>query len=100
MDLATLASLVAILLGASGLVTFGLSRRKAVLELGKKDGDIERLRKDLDHLYEKVRTLEARVSAADGDTREIKADIRHILEAIRRIETRIDARAPAARDGS
>lgn len=92
MTWANVGTVVAILVGLSALVTFWTTRRRAVLEEGKKAQEVEQLKRDLDRAHEKIRQIEIKLTSAEGDMRELKTDVKHILAAINRLEQKIDVR--------
>jgi hypothetical protein len=91
-DFALVASLLAGAVSIVGLIGFGFERKRAFMEDGKRNGEIQQLRKDADDAHSKIRSLETAVHCTELDVAGMRQDIQHILLALTRIEDKLDGK--------
>lgn len=88
--IALIGSGLSIMMALIAIVKFFDLRRQTVLDEGRRHEVIEQLRRDLDHAYEKVHSLEGDSKKMDRLMAEMKTDIKHILTAIQEIKEKLE----------
>lgn len=84
------AAVVAVVVGLSTLYSFGVSRRKAAMEEGKKDERFQQMAKDLERAFDKIRTLESANHVSDKSLGEIKIMLANIKESLDKLSEKFD----------
>ena len=91
-DASALFGIVGFLVGISTLITFVSNRRKSAVEEGKRLACMEEIRRDLDHAYEKIHSLEKNEKETDKVLTEMRTDIKHILRALENVQSSLERR--------
>lgn len=80
------------IIGLIAIYGFYNQRRAYAMEQGKKQADITQLRRDLDHAFEKIHSLEESGRCTDIDLAELRTDMKHVISSLERIEKKLEAR--------
>jgi 5-bromo-4-chloroindolyl phosphate hydrolysis protein len=90
--IAIIISVLSIIVSLIAIFNFLSQRRRAAMEEGKKDNEIEQMRKDLDRAHEKIRTLENCNAVNDKDIALMKRDIEYIKVSVDEIKEILNKR--------
>lgn len=97
--ISTVGSFVALCVGVTVLFNFGVTRRKAAMEAGRKEEQMEQLKKDLDHAFEKIHALEDGRHVTETALVEIRTILTNIKESLDRLSTKFDRHCEQGDDG-
>ena len=81
---------LSIAMGLIAIYKFIESKRTNIMQEGRRQQEIEQLRKDLTQAHDKIRDLEKETRCFDLDLAEVKGDVKHILDSLARIERKLE----------
>ncbi len=90
--IAIIISILSVMVSLITIYNFFLQRRKAAMNEGKKNLEIEQMRKDLDRAHEKIRNLEGLNAVNDKDIALMKRDIEYIKASVDEIKDILNKR--------
>jgi len=89
-DVTTLLPWLSLALGVIAIYKFAESKRERAMQEGRRQQEIEQLRKDLTNAHDKIRDLEKETRCFDLDLTEVKSDVKHILSVLEKIERKLE----------
>ena len=90
MDITLVLPWLSLALGAIAIYKFAESKRINAMQEGRRQQEVEQLRKDLTSAHDKIRDLEKEHRCFDIDLAEVKSDVKHILVLLEKIEKRLE----------
>jgi len=91
---------ISILASLAVITTFLGTRRRAVMEEGRRQQEMDQLKLDVARAWSRVQELEIKLHTSDMSVREIVTHIQHVLTAIERLEGKLDTHLSAHAEGA
>lgn len=79
-------SIISALVSIAALYNFIVARRAATMAAGAKDERFKHMQEELEHAYERIKTLEAARHGAELEVRDMKKDIEYIKLSVDEIK--------------